>query len=102
MRLIGAVARLQGRLEYLVNDMTAWGLRGCRAVYWHMICPRGHKKRAHPTRLFLIVFPGQYRSADNSIPGTNIAAAANGQPGGGIEFQSTVILEPWPNIHLTR
>ena len=51
MRLIGAVARLQGRLEYLVNDMTAWGLRGCRAVYWHMICPRGHKKRAHQAKL---------------------------------------------------
>ena len=51
MRLIGAGARLQSRLESLVNDMTEWGLRGCRAVYWHMICPRGHKKRAHQATL---------------------------------------------------
>jgi hypothetical protein len=40
------------------------------------------------------VYEGQYRAAENSLPGTNIVAPANNQPGGGIEFISNTTLVP--------
>ena len=41
------------------------------------------------------VKPGEYRPAENSIPGTNTVAELDGKKGGGTEFKTNVPLVPY-------